>query len=316
MQPLISENTVDARPPASTRTYVLMTAAHNEEAFIEKAISSVLAQTVLPKKWVIVSDGSTDGTDQIVESFAKQHKFIHFLKLTRPAGRSFGSKGMALQSGVKLFEGISFEFVGNLDADVVIGASYFEALMNHFERDSKLGIAAGFICEEESGEFRCRAANRADSVPHAAQLVRRECYEVIGGYSTFKYGGEDWYAQQCAKMNGWRAEAIPALTVFHHRHTGAADRPLRHQFRLGKVDYSFGSDPVFEFLKCAVRLTERPWLVGAATRFLGFAWSGVTREKRPVPQEFVDFLRKEQRVKILGAFRGTGRQRLPRAQAL
>jgi|SRR6185437_4457523 len=311
-----SESPTNLVKVAFSKVYVLMTAAHNEEAFIEKAISSVLTQTVLPKRWVIVSDGSTDRTDRIVESFAKQHGFIHFLKLTRPPGRSFGSKGMALQRGIELLEGLSFEFIGNLDADVMIGPSYFEALMNHFERDSKLGIAAGFICEEEDGEFRSRATNRVDSVPHAAQLVRRECYEAIGGYFTFKYGGEDWYAQQCAKMNGWRAEAIPALTVLHQRHTGAADKPLRHQFRLGRVDYSFGSDPVFELLKCAVRLTERPWLVGAVTRFLGFAWSAVTRAKRPVPQEFIDFLRKEQRVKRLTILRGAGRQRLPRAQTL
>ncbi|HEV3483141.1 MAG TPA: glycosyltransferase family 2 protein [Candidatus Acidoferrales bacterium] len=298
------------RKISSNQVYVLMTAAHNEEAFIEKTIRSVLSQTVLPKRWVIVSDNSTDRTDEIVENFAKQHEFIHFLKLTRPAGRNFGLKGMALQRGIKLLGGLSFEFIGNLDADVAIGPLYFEALMNHFDRDSKLGMAAGFIHEEEKGEFRSRAANRADSVPHAAQLVRRECYEVIGGYSTFKHGGEDWYAQQCAKMNGWRVEAIPALTVLHQRHTGAANRPLRHQFRLGRVDYSFGSDPVFEFLKCAMRLSERPWLVGAATRFLGYAWSGISREKRPVPQEFIDFLRKEQRAKILSVFRASGRERL------
>jgi len=294
----------------NNRSYVLMTAAHNEEAFIEKTIASVLAQTVLPKRWVIVSDGSTDGTDEIVESYAKQHEFICFLKLTRPAGRSFGSKGTALQKGCKLLEGISFEFIGNVDADVAVGPSYFEILIDHFERDRALGIAAGFIYEEQDGEFRSRAANRIDSVPHAAQLVRRECYQAIGGYSVFKYGGEDWYAQQCAKMNGWHAEAIPALKVFHERHTGAADNLLRHHFRLGRLDYSFGSDPVFEFLKCALRVSGKPWFLGAVTRFLGFAWSAISTEKRPVSKEFVDFLRKEQRAKVLGVFRGTGRERL------
>src|SRR5690348_6659441 len=82
---------------ASNQAYVLMTAAHNEEGFIEKTIRSILGQTVLPKRWVIVSDSSTDRTDQIVENFARQHEFIEFLKLTRPAGRNFGLKGMALQ---------------------------------------------------------------------------------------------------------------------------------------------------------------------------------------------------------------------------
>jgi poly-beta-1,6-N-acetyl-D-glucosamine synthase len=287
-----------------------MTAAHNEEAFIMRTIASVLAQTILPLRWVIVSDGSTDKTDEIVGSYASQHPFISFIKFTRPSGRSFGSKGLALKRGCKLLQGISYDFIGNLDADVVLEPSYFETLVSYFERDPQLGLAAGFIYEEQGGEFRSRASNRVDSVPHAAQLVRRACYEAIQGYATFKYGGEDWYAQQCAKMNGWHAEAIPTLKVFHERHTGAAGSRLGHQFRLGRLDYSFGSDPFFEFVKCTVRLSEKPRLLGALTRFLGFAWSSLSREKRPVSKEFMNFLRSEQRGKILNVFRGSGRGRL------
>ncbi len=141
-----------------------------------------------------------------------------------------------------------------------------------------------------------------DSVPHAAQLVRRLCYRDIGGYAVLKYGGEDWYAQQCAKMKGWQAEAIPALKVFHQRHTGAAGSLLRHRFRLGRLDYSFGSDPVFEVFKCARHFRETPFLLGSAARLAGFFWSSARREARPVPREFIDFLRKEQRSKLLGSF--------------
>lgn len=301
------------RPPS--KTYVLMTAAHNEAAFIEGTIRSVLAQTVLPVRWVIVSDGSTDKTDDIVESYAKDHEFIRFLKLARPAGRSFGSKGMALQKGGKLLDGVSFEFIGNLDADITLEPPYFEALMGHFDLDPQLGLAAGLVCERRGGTFQGRASNRIDSVPHAAQLVRRECYGAIGGYSVLKFGGEDWYAQQCAKMKGWNAVTIPSLRVYHHRHTGTSSTPFKHQFRAGRVDYSLGSDPVFEFMKCAVRVWETPWFLGAVTRFFGFAWSSIRGEKRPVSREFIDFLRKEQRAKVLGLFNGTGRERLPRVQA-
>jgi hypothetical protein len=209
---------------------------------------------------------------------------------------------------------VPFEFIGNLDADVTVGPSYFEDLIAHFHRDPQLGIAAGFVHEESGGEFRNRASNRVDSVPHAAQLVRRDCYEAIGGYAVLKHGGEDWYAQQCAKMKGWHAEAIPILKVFHARHTGTASNLLGHQFRLGRLDYSFGSAPVFELLKCALRISEKPWLLGSVTRFLGFTWSGISREKRSVSKEFIGFLRKEQRAKVLGVFRGR-RERVLRMQA-
>ena len=280
---------------------MLMTAAHNEEASIESTIASVLAQTVQPKRWVIVSDGSTDKTNEIVERYARQYDSISFVRLTRPAGRSFGSKGIALQNGCKLLERVEYEFIGNVDADVELEANYFAGLMEKFERNPGLGIAAGFVYEEQNGAFRVRAANRTDSVPHAAQLVRRECYEAFGGYSVFKYGGEDWYAQQCAKMKGWGAQAFPDLKIFHQRHTGAGSSLFHHHFRAGRSDYSFGSDPIFEVLKCALRVKERPWLLGAVTRFLGFLSAELKREKRPVSREFIDFLREEQRGKLLSA---------------
>jgi poly-beta-1,6-N-acetyl-D-glucosamine synthase len=310
MELFTPDNSIETRRTSAASSYVLMTAAHNEEVLIERTIQSVLAQTVLPKRWAIVSDGSTDKTDEIVQSYATKHEFICFVRVQRPPGHSFGSKGIALRAACKVLEGASYDFIGNIDADIAVEPFFFETLMDHFERDPQLGLAAGFLYEEQGGDFRSRAANRVDSVMHAAQLVRRECYEAIGGYSVFKYGGEDWYAQQCAKMKGWHAAAIPALKAFHARHTGAAINLLRHRFRLGRLDYSFGSDPVFEFLKCGVRVMEKPRFTGAAARFLGFTWCFVRMEKRPVSNEFVAFLRKEQREKISGIFHRRGRKRL------
>jgi glycosyltransferase involved in cell wall biosynthesis len=300
--------TKSAEPqPLQARSYVLMTAAYNEEALIERLLKSVLGQTVRPACWVIVSDGSTDKTNEIVDSYAQQYDFIRFLKLTRKPGHSYGSKGLALLEACKLFAGVSYDFIGNIDADIAVEPLFFEALLAQFELDPKLGMAAGFMYEEEEGEFRNRPTNRVDSVTHAAQLVRRECYEAIGGYGVFKYGGEDWYAQECAKMKGWRAEAIPTLKLFHARHFGAATNLLKHRFRAGRADHAFGSDPIFEFLKCAVRITETPRVLGASARFLGFLWATLSREKRPVSDEFVAFLRAEQRAKMPSRLFGAGR---------
>ena len=257
----MSESQPNQQQDRRDRAYVLMTAAHNEEAFLEKTIASVLSQTVLPQRWVIVSDNSSDRTDEIAKSYAQNHDFIRFLRINRTPGRNFGSKVRALRQGVKLLEGTHFEFIGNLDADVSVNPAYFEELMGYFERDPELGLGAGFIHEEHAGRFRSRRSNRIDSVPHAAQLVRRECYEELGGYAVLKHGGEDWYAQTCARKNGWRAEAIPGLPVFHHRHTGAGTDLLRAHYRLGQLDYSLGSDPLFEVI------TVRPTLSRPAVRF-------------------------------------------------
>jgi hypothetical protein len=161
-----------------------------------------------------------------------------------------------------------------------------------------LGLASGFVHEDNGTGFLSRWFNSANNVPHAAQLVRRECYEAIGGYAVLKYGGEDWYAQTCAKMKGWTVESIPQLKIFHHRHTGASSRPVRNAFRLGRLDYSFGSDPLFEVVKCIRKAKDKPRVVGSAIRLLGFAWCYLSGEEKAVPNEFAAFLRKEQRSRI------------------
>jgi len=286
-------------------TYVLVTSAYNEEERIGHTIESVLRQTVLPLRWVIVSDGSSDSTDKIVRSYAEQHDFIRFLRIERAPGRSFGSKVRALQAGSKLLEGTNPSLIGNLDADVTVGPDYFESLIVCFEQRPSLGIAGGFVCEETDGEFRSRRSNRSYSVAHAAQLVRRECYDAIGGYAVLEYGGEDWHAQISAQMRGWETQAFPEFKIFHHRRTGEGDNLLRHKFRQGRMDYSLGSGALFETLKCAERLPEKPFLLGSLARLAGFFWSAIRRDGRPVSAEFVSFLRQDQRQRIAALIKGS-----------
>jgi glycosyltransferase involved in cell wall biosynthesis len=287
------------------RDYVLLTAAYNEEGRIATTIESVIAQTFRPNRWVIVSDCSTDRTDEIVQGYADRNSFIRLLRVIRPPGRSFGAKVRALHAGGALLQDVTFRFVGNLDADVTVEPKYFEELLQQFDARPHLGIAGGFVFEEVNGKFQSRPANRVYSVAHAAQLVRKECYDDIGGYAVLEYGGEDWHAQVSAGMKGWEVEAFPQLKIFHYRHTGEGDNLLRHKFRQGKMDYAFGSDPLFELLKCAKRFRERPFLLGSVARLTGFYQSWVAREKRPVSDEFVAFLRKEQRDKLASLLAGT-----------
>ena len=288
-----------SEPTKNGRAYVLVTAAYNEEENIEKPLESVIAQTELPEMWVIVSDGSQDRTDKIVQRYAEKFPFIRFLRMTRAPGRSFRTKVIALQAGMELLADVSYKFIGNLDADISVGPTYFSDLIGKFEGNPGLGIAGGFVCEEEGGEFRSRSSNRVYSVAHAAQLVRRECYEAIGGYAVLEYGGEDWHAQTSARMMGWSAEAYPEFKIFHHRHTGEGGNLVRHKFRQGRMDYSFGSDPIFETFKCLQRLAEKPVFLGSLARLTGFFWSSIRREKRPVTDEFIAFLRDEQKKKTL-----------------
>lgn len=296
---------LDERNQPAGAAYVLVTAAYNEEVNIAKTIESVLAQTRLPNRWVIVSDGSFDRTDEIVKEFTARHTFIHLLRITRQPGRSFGSKVRALRAGNELLKESGYDFVGNLDADVTVPPTYFEKLIAHFNMRPSLGLAGGFVVEETDGEFRDRRQNRVYSVAHAAQLVRRKCYEAIGGYAVLEYGGEDWHAQTSAEMKGWKTEAVPELKIFHHRHTGEGDNLLRHRFRQGRMDYSLGSDPLFETFKCILRMPDKPFFLGGVARLVGFFWSWVRQDERPVSAEFIQFLRFDQKRKISALMKGS-----------
>src|SRR5215831_6690170 len=108
-------------------SYVLVTPARNEAGLIEQTIQSVLAQSVLPRKWIIVSDGSTDGTDEIVQRYANEHEWIELMRMPERRDRQFAAKANAFNAGYARLKGHSqlpFDIIGNLDADITLEPDY------------------------------------------------------------------------------------------------------------------------------------------------------------------------------------------------
>src|SRR6185503_9927379 len=126
---------------ATLPRYVLVTPARNEARFIEMTIRSVIAQTVRPAKWVIVSDGSTDGTDEIVQKYLNDHDWVELVKLPERAERNFAAKVTAFNQGYARVAGLQYEVIGNLDADVSFEPDYLEFLMTKFAANPRLGVA-------------------------------------------------------------------------------------------------------------------------------------------------------------------------------
>lgn len=283
-------------------TYVLITAAYNEETYIEKTILSVISQTLPPKRWVIVSDGSTDRTDEIVLKYAQTHPFIELLPLREKHTRNFGAQVDAINAGYHQIRHLDFDFVGNLDADVSFAPDYFSRLVEWIERNSDVGLAGGFIYEEIGGKFQSRRTNTSRSVAHAIQFFRRECYDAIGGYIPLRYGGPDWCAEIMARMKGWRVESLPELPVFHHRPTGGGTGLLRYWYQQGFMDYSLGSHPLFEVVKCMRRMRSKPYVLGACARLASFVLAHFRGGGRLVSKDFISFLRKEQLERLRESF--------------
>ena len=287
---------------SARRRYVLVTAAYNEEALIERLIISVGSQVLLPLKWIIVSDGSTDRTDEIVRDYAGRSQYIQLFRITKDHPRNFAAQASAINAGLDQLKNYDYDYIGNLDADVSFESTYFERLIVHFENDGQLGLAGGSICEECRGEFRPRKSNRSYSVANAVQLFRRECLETLGGrYFILQYGGHDWQAEVTARMKGWHVQTFSELKVFHHRPTGAGTGLWRHSFRQGLMDYSMGVHPLFEIAKLLARVLRQPYVPAPLFRLIAFLYAYCRGETRPVSKEFMAFMRKEQfeRLRVL-----------------
>jgi len=243
----------------SDSDYVLITAAYNEGAHISATIEAVLEQSVTPHKWVIVSDGSTDNTDTIIKQYSKRRNFIEYIRREKTGtSPSFVSKVSAIQAGYKAVFGKPYRFIGILDADITFGRDYYERVIGKFREDKRLGIAGGFIYECRGHVFRSRPSNTRISVAGAIQLFLKECYEAIGGHVPLPYGGEDWICEILARKNGWAVTAFPDIVAYHHKPGETKRGVLKDAIRQGRMDYAFGSHPLFEIVKCSRRVQERP----------------------------------------------------------
>ena len=201
-------------------TYVLITPARNEEAFIELTMKSVVNQTVRPVKWVIVSDGSTDSTDAIVKKYAAEHDWIELITMPERRERHFAGKVNAFNTGYARVKHLDYQVIGNLDADVSFEPDYIEYLLGKFAGNPRLGVA-GTNRWEGSLMYDYRFSSIED-VAGACQLFRRGCFEAIGGYQPVKGGGIDLIAMLSARMHEWETRTYTDRILVHHRPSGTA----------------------------------------------------------------------------------------------
>jgi len=287
---------------ASAKAYVLITPARNEEAYIEKTIKSVISQTVLPEKWVIVNDGSSDHTADIVNEYACQHNFIKLVNVSRSGERNFGAKVRAFQQGYEYLKDTNFDFLGNLDADVEFDTNYFEKILVHFHENPRLGIAGGLILELDGNDF-IEQNISLSSVAGAVQLFRRQCYTEIGGLIPLQLGGEEIIVEVMARKQGWCVQTFPALKVFHHRRVAAIKgKILRARFRQGIMNYSLGYHPLFQFLRCVLRVKDKPYFTGSMLMLFGYGWAALSRYPKVVSDDFMKYLRVEQVSRLWSIF--------------
>jgi glycosyltransferase involved in cell wall biosynthesis len=278
--------------------YVLITPARNEAKFIELTIRSVVAQTVRPLKWVIVSDGSTDGMDELVSRYAAVHPWIELVRMPERRERNFAGKAQAFMAGIARMKGLEYAIIANLDGDISFEEDYFSFLLQKLAEDPRLGLV-GTPFQESSNHIYDYRFVSIEHVSGACQLFRRECFEEIGGYLPVKAGCIDHIAVISARMKGWKTRTFTDKVCLHHRKMGTAQHGvLVSRFRNGAKDYAIGNHPVWELFRTVHQMTKPPSLIGGIVLVCGYMWAVIRQVERPVSWELVKFYRREQMMRL------------------
>jgi biofilm PGA synthesis N-glycosyltransferase PgaC len=284
---------------AKNLQYVLISPSRNEARFIEKTLESVVHQTILPLKWVIVNDGSTDATGEIAARYAEQYSWIELVNRPVREERHFAAKVQAFNTGLERVKGLQYDIVGNLDADVSLDPDHFEFLLSKFREDSRLGVAGTVFTEPGGYNSATDSFEGQTYVSGQCQIFRRECFEEIGGYIPSKAGGIDWMAVMTARMIGWNTRSFREKSFLHHRPLGTAERgAIASNYAYGKKDYILGGHPLWQVFRCTYRAMKRPYVVGGAALFAGYWAAFLTGMERPVSPELMRFHRAEQMRKL------------------
>jgi glycosyltransferase involved in cell wall biosynthesis len=282
--------------------YVLVTSARNEGRFIEGTIRSVVAQTRLPERWVIVNDGSTDDTAAIVGRYRERHSWIELLQRPVRKERSFAGKAHAVNAALERVAPLQFEVIGNLDADVSFEPDYMAFVMEKFAADPELGVA-GTPFTEEGYDSTKDSFEGENYVAGPCQLFRYNCFRKIGGYVPNRAGGVDWIAVMTARMQGWKVRSFPEKRFHHHRSMGTAEKgKLSALFAYGQKDYYLGGSPVWQLFRVAYRVTKKPYVTGGLALLFGYCWGALRRIERPISSELMLFHRREQMKKLKAVF--------------
>jgi glycosyltransferase involved in cell wall biosynthesis len=217
--------------------YYLIIPAYNEEAFMAVTLQSLVDQTVLPSKIVVVNDNSTDRTADIVLEFAEKHPYISLVNKTSEAVHLPGSKVIqAFKEGEKHIDD-AYDIIVKVDADLIFPTNYFETIINHFKSDERIGMAGGFCYIEKNGDWILENLTDKDHIRGALKAYRKATYREIGGLKPAM--GWDTVDELLCKFYNWKVVTDERLHVKHLKPTGASYTKAA-RYKQGEAFYSLG----------------------------------------------------------------------------
>lgn len=276
----------------------------NEAAHIERVVRAVAAQTVKPARWIVLDDGSTDGTLDILRALETEVGFLTVL--ARESSPAVGPDRLARAAEVVAFHTAleaadwrAHSHVMKLDGDIELPPTYFEQLLAHFEADPDLGLAGGVLVEPQP-DGSLRPLRIPESHVHGAlKCYTRACFEAIGGIQ--ERLGWDTIDEVYARMRGFTTRSLPDIVSIHHRPLASADGTLRGRARHGECAYIAHYDPVWIALRSLKVARSRPLGLSGAAFLYGYLRAAARRTEQVPDPAFRRFVRRELRRRMVGA---------------
>jgi glycosyltransferase involved in cell wall biosynthesis len=261
--------------------YVIISPVKDEERYVELTLRSVTSQSVLPVLWIIVDDGSSDRTPEIVAGYAVRFPFIRLVQHRRSGSRRPGPPVIhAFNFGKAALAATDYDVIVKLDCDLSFEPTYFERLLEHFERNDKLGVASGIYLETEDGSAWTPVSMPAYHAFGASKVIRRACFEDINGFVAA--AGWDTVDEIRAMARGWETRHFQELPTRHHKREGTGIGPLRTSRMHGEIFYVTGGDPLFFLLKTVHRVRATPIGLNALAMASGYVGAAMRRKPKLV----------------------------------
>jgi poly-beta-1,6-N-acetyl-D-glucosamine synthase len=277
-------------------SYVAVTPARDEEILLPGLIASLCNQSCPPALWIVIDDGSSDRTGQILDQAAREHAWIDVHHLERSRPRAAGGESV-IMSFLRPEVWQHYDFILRLDADLTFESTLIGLLLREFTRDRSLGIA-GATLYERSEEGWSESRQPSFHTRGALKMYSKECFATIGGLDSGL--GWDTLDEARAMMHGYHTRSFRHIQARHHRPQGSADGLVKGRLAAGRAAYRIGYSPAFMLARSVHRIFETPAIVGSAALLAGYVEGYLRGWPKAAPPELQKFIREQQVSRLLG----------------
>lgn len=260
---------------------VIISPVRDESKYLRRTLDSIVAQTCRPVEWILVDDGSSDSTPDIIQEYASQYPFIHLVSRGNRGFRKLGGGVIAaFNHGKEHITHTDYRYIAKLDGDMSFGPLYLQKMLEKLESDPRMAAVSGKVYREQNGRF-IKERHIAEQVAGQFKLYKREAFEDIGGFvQHLAWDGIDVHQ---ARLKGWKTLSFhdPDAWLWHHRIMGSSDRNLYvGRLRWGRGNWYMGYHPLYAIATGINRMRETPYVIGGLLMIIGYFYAAA----RGLPQ--------------------------------